>query len=130
MANFTMTTVDSQFTFTAKTPGQTNFTLQNNNQASDTQGFLRKNQKGKNRIGASVKIDVTESAYFNTTAPMVVYPQDVNVTFERNIPGKNTPTGRFTFESQRFSRSELQFDSDGVGDAEIIFNFVEVIDVA
>jgi hypothetical protein len=127
---FQFNTVDNAYTWTAKTDGQTDYGLQNNNQASDTQGYLRKTQKGRNRILASVKIDVTESAYFNTIAPMVVYPQDVQCTFERNIPSRNTKTGRFTFENARFSEDNLQFDSSGSGDGELILTFVEVLDVA
>jgi hypothetical protein len=129
MANFSFTTVDSAYTWTAKTAGLVNFELINNNQASDTQGFLRKVQKGRNRINAIVRVEATESAYNNTIAPMVVYQQDVLVTFERNIPIRNTSTGRFTFENARFSEDNLQFDSTGNGSGELIMSFVEVLDV-
>jgi hypothetical protein len=130
MAKFVMTTVDSAYTWSVTgVEGLVNYNLENNNQASDTQGFLRKTQKGKNRIRADVRIQATESAYNNTIAPMVVYPQDVNVTFERNIPLRNTNIGRFTFEDARFSRDNLQFPSSGSGNGELILKFVEVLDV-
>lgn len=127
MANFSFNTVDNAYTWTAGSPGQTSFIPENNNQASDTQGFLRKTQKGKVRSRATVRIQLTESAFNNTIAPMLVYPQDVNCTFERNIPLRNTTVGRFTFENARHSQDTLQFGEDGIG--EMIFNFVEVTDV-
>lgn len=130
MALFSITTVDNALTWSAKTPGQTVFVPETNNQTSDTQGFLRKSQKGKIRFRATVKIQCTESAYINTISEMLVYPADVNVTFERNIPKRNTNTGRFTFEEMPFSSDTLQFDSEGdstTKKAEIRLRFVEVL---
>jgi hypothetical protein len=130
MALFSMTTVDNALTWSPNQAGQVVYVPETNNQSSDTQGFLRKSQKGKIRYRAIVRIECTESAYTNTISEMLVYPTDVNATFERNIPKRNTNTGRFTFERMPFSEDVLQFDSEGSANtktAEITMEFVEVL---
>ncbi len=127
MALFSMTTVDNALSWNGSSPGQTSFIPETNNQNSDTQGFLRKSQKGKIRNRALVKIECTNSAFDNTIAPMLVYPADVNVAFERNIPLRNTNTGRFTFENAEPSQEDLQFESSNQGTGEFILEFVEVL---
>jgi hypothetical protein len=124
---FTITTTDSAYTWTANTDGQVVFIPEINNQTSDTQGNLRKVQKGTLRNRAVVRIEMTNSAFDNTLAPMLEYPSDVNVTFERYIPKRNTNQGRFTFENMRPTEDTLQFDSSNEGTGEFFLDFVEVI---
>jgi hypothetical protein len=122
--SFSISTIDNVYTWTGDTDGRVTFTPEINNQTSDTQGFLRKVQKGTIRNRAKVRIEMTNSAFDNTIAEMLEYPTDVNVTFERNIPKRGTNSGRFTFER---ATPTQQFDSSNSGKGEFDLNFVEVL---
>jgi hypothetical protein len=105
MAEFIITTTDSQYTYNALTQtninsktAEINFRPVNNNVTSKTQGFLPKVQKGTNRIDATVNLTVSNTDYEQIFLPMLIYPSNVNVTFDRNIPGKTTATQEMTFD--------------------------------
>jgi hypothetical protein len=111
MAEFIISTTDNQYSYNALT--QTNvksktaeikFRPVNNNATSITQGFFPKVQKGTNRIDATVILIVSNTDYENIFIPMLVYPSNVNVTFDRNIPSKTTPTQVMTFDKMRIVR--------------------------
>jgi hypothetical protein len=101
MAEFIIETTDSNFSYTSTQAVNIKFESQTNNKMADTQGFLRKSQKGTRRIKATVKLTISRSDYEDTILPMEVYPGDVNVTFDRVIPNdSNSTQGRFVFERQ------------------------------
>jgi len=127
MTNYDIRTQDGAYVFTAIHPGKTKFALQTNNKFSNTQGYLRKKQGGKNRVQAVTLIDCTRGALENTIAPMIVYPDEVTVIFDRNIPLRGTNTGNFVFEKYKITQG---FDTDGGDSAqgELEITVTEVID--
>lgn len=114
--SFTITTTDSQYTYTALTNngGEAidEWQIKNNNKVSDTQGFLRKVEKGDTRVECLVSLTDTKTNLETNVIPMLTYPTNVNVTFDRNILGKTTNTGEFTFEDltvrDEFPNDEMQ----------------------
>lgn len=127
MSELIITTSDSVYTYSlAASQGDPvadiSFEYDSNIKTSDTQGFLRKVQKGRYRIRATVTIMDTKARLEAAVLPMWQYPQTVNVTFDRNIPGKSTDTGEFVMESYKI----LQ-EFDGGTMQEIELQFTEVL---
>ena len=115
---FSIETTDGVYSYSnTDQPGQIRFTLQNNNQFSDTQGYLRKTQKGQTRIRANILLGVTRAQYEDTFIPMFKYNDNVEVTFERNIPGNDSSSGVFVFENLRITR---EFDNGNNYEIELI----------
>jgi len=98
MAEFEIRTTDNIFSLVTNNPQTTVFNPQTNNKTADTQGFLRKTQKGKVRIQAVVNLRLSQSDLENIITPMSVHPADVVVTFDRAIPLRGSKVGNFTFE--------------------------------
>lgn len=127
MSELIITTSDGVYTYDLSASqgdptANISFEYDSNIKTADTQGFLRKVQKGKYRIRASVTILDTKARIEAAVLPMWQYPQTVNVTFDRNIPGKSTPTGEFVMEKYRI----LQ-EFDGGTSQEIELQFTEVL---
>ena len=79
MAEFIISTSDGTYTWDAATGDENNtvnskFELENNNDLSDTQGYMRKKQEGYNRVKATVIVALSREEYEDTFAPMLVYP--------------------------------------------------------
>jgi hypothetical protein len=124
--SFTITTTDSAYTYTAdNATGQEvieRWAIQNNNKTSDTQGFLRKTEKGDTRVAVVMSLTDAKTTLETNVLPMLTYPTNVSCTFNRNIPGKTTNSGTFTFEDY----SIVQEFDDG-SDMEIEIKLTEVI---
>ena len=120
MRLFNIASTDGQYEFKAESPGQTKFTFQSNNRFADTQGYLRKKQEGAYRIQAETKIQVTRETYENTIAPLIIYPDDVIIKFERFIPTRGTATGRFVFEKADFTQAFDSKDDNAYGEMNIV----------
>lgn len=122
----TLTTTDSAYTYTALTSDGgdviESWQIKNNNKASDTQGFLRKVEKGDIRVECIVSLADSKTNLEANVLPMLTYPTNVNVTFNRNILGKSTATGEFTIEDYTI---ENEFN-DG-NSMEIRIKLVEVL---
>jgi hypothetical protein len=122
MAEFIITTTDSEYTYNSPDAVGIKFNPKTNNKTSDTQGFLPKVQKGKLRYEPSVTLKVTRANYETIFLPMLEYSSDVNVTFDREIPGRNTATGRFIFYSMNIEK-----EFDGGLEYEISIRLKEVL---
>lgn len=126
MSELILTTADSVYTYSlAASEGdptaQISFEYDSNIKTADTQGFLRKVQKGRYRIRATVTIMDTKSRIEANVLPMWQYPQSVNVTFDRNIPGKSTATGEFVMEAYKILQ---EFDAGAMQEVELQFTEV------
>lgn len=121
MANFTITTTDSLYTYATAAP-DVKFKKQNNNKTSNTQGFLIKVQKGEARISATVEITAPATALNDNIYPMETHPYPVNVSFEENIPTRSTNIGKFALTGIDLVR---QFEN-GLS-ASVKLNLVEII---
>ena len=97
MANFTMSTIDGQHTYSSRndTPATIVQKLKNNNKYSDTQGFLAKTQVGRYRCEMTCELDDTKANIEADLLPMLIYPVNVEVTIDRNILGLNKKSGEF-----------------------------------
>jgi hypothetical protein len=123
MAEFVIATTDNAFSYTSTQAVNIKFESEVNNKVSDTQGFLRKSQKGARRIKATVKLTISRSNYEDIILPMEVYPDDVNVTFDRVIPNDSGSTqGRFVFEKQNIFN-----EREAGNEYEIILTLTEVL---
>ena len=125
MAEFIIETVDAAYTYTSTIPAGFRFEPEMNKRTANTQGNLRKVQKGDSRMRTTVVVKVSQADYEDTIIPMWEYSEDVNVTFDRNIPGRGTDTGRFTFEDLKILR---EFNESGY-EYEIQLNLVEVLNI-
>ena len=126
---FTMSTTDSEYSYTARTSGGgaviNRWKLGNNNKTSDTQGYLRKVEKGDTRVECLVSLTDTKDNLETNVIPMLTYPTNVNVTFPRTILSKSTNTGTFAFEDLEITE---EFPDEGNGEEmEIQIKLVEVI---
>jgi hypothetical protein len=108
MAEFIIRTTDSTYSYNVSTQSgggsdtaKIDFSNQQNAKFSDTQGYQRKKQVGRNRIQAKVDIDVTQANYEDIFIPMDQYPTDVVVTFDRVIPTTGSTQGTFVLEKIR-----------------------------
>lgn len=106
MAEFIIATSDGTYSWNADDGDENNtvnirFDPENNNAFADTQGFMRKKQEGYSRAKAKVKVALSRTEYEDIFAPMLVYPDYCEVTFDRNIPLRGTATGDFVFESMK-----------------------------
>lgn len=124
--SFIMTTTDSSYTYTALTSDGGDvieqWQIKNNNKTADTQGFLRKVEKGEIRVECIVSLADSKTNLEASVLPMLTYPTNVNVTFNRNILSKSTNSGEFTIEDYTVER---EFN-DG-NDMEIRIKLVEVL---
>ena len=124
--SFIITTTDNQFTYTALTSDGgaviESWQIKNNNKASNTQGFLRKIEKGDIRVECVISLTDFKANLEANVLPMLTFPANVTVTFNRNIPGKITKTGIFTMEDYTIKR---EFNNGA--EMEIDIKLVEVI---
>ena len=67
----------------------------NNIALADTQGFLIKKQAGRDRVRVQLEITDTKSNLRTNFLPMLNYPVPVNVTFDREIPFRDSTQGKF-----------------------------------
>ena len=104
MAEFIITSTDSEYTYTSSIPVGIVFTPQNNASFANTQGYLRKKQVGKSRVQAMVTLLVSVSDYETTFIPSLAYASNFNVTFDRVIPSRGTATGEFVFETMAIKK--------------------------
>lgn len=109
---FIIRTVDNEYSYTSSIPVGVTFNPKNNLKTSDTQGFLRKVNKGKIRHEVEVIAKVSKTDYEDTLLPMFEYVDDVQCTFDRDIPMRGSATGTFTFEDmqlvQEFTDNEYE----------------------
>ena len=120
---FTMTSSDGTYTLSNPKSMSVSFNIENNNVKANTQGFLRKVQIGKQRVTASVTLVDTKANIEANLIPQLVYPDDVSVTFDRNIVTKSTATATFVIENIRYLQ-ELGYNG---ADQEVEINLTEVI---
>ena len=123
MAEFIIATTDGTYSYNSLTQtntpskvAQITFDHEDNNSYSDTQGFLIKKQVGVNRVRARVNLILARADYEYTFIPMNVYDDTVEVTFDRNIPSKNSVSGRFVMGKPKIKQElpdneyEIEFD--------------------
>lgn len=119
---FQVKTTDDVYTYTSTSrTASFRFEIQTNNKTADTQGYLRKIQKGASRVRAIVDHEFSQNDYENTMIPMLTYPSNVRLSADRNIPGTNSTGAEFTFESMKIVR-ELEGPEYGIE-----MTFVEVL---
>jgi hypothetical protein len=124
MSEFIIRTNDNQYTYTSTIPVGIVFNISNNITSSDTQGFLRKVQKGQDRYSVDVILKVTADDLEDIFIPMLSYNDDVYVTFDRNICGRGIDSGTFTFEDMQIKQ---EFRTGNDYEYEITLKLVEVI---
>jgi hypothetical protein len=124
MSEFIIRTIDNQYTYTSPIPVGIVFNISNNITSSDTQGFLRKVQKGQDRYAVDVILKVTADDLEDIFIPMLSYNDDVYVTFDRNICGRGIDSGTFTFEDMQIKQ---EFRTGNDYEYEITLKLVEVI---
>ena len=124
MSQFICRTIDNEYSYTSVIPVGIVMVNKNNISSSDTQGFMRKVQKGKNRYEVEVILKVSALDLANTLIPMLNYNDDVYLTLDRNLPGRGTGEGVFTFEDLEIIQ---EFYEGGLWEYEIKVKFVEVI---
>jgi hypothetical protein len=121
MSEFLIRTVDNRYQYASSIPVGVTFFPKNNIKTADTQGYLRKNQKGRLRYDVTVVMKVSRTDCENIFLPMLEYTDDVYLSFDRTIPGRDSVNGIFTFEEltilQEFPGNEY----------EIELKFVEVL---
>lgn len=129
MANFTISTTDSKYTYTSRnnTPATVSQKLVNNNSKSNTQGFLRKVQVGRYRAEMSVSVDDSKTNIETNLLPMLTYPVSVTVTIDRNILGRNSKSAEFVIEDYDIP-DELGGSDDDNADMIVMLKLIEVID--
>ena len=128
MSNFSLTTVDSKFTYTSRlnTPATVKQALKNNNQYTSTQGFLIKAQVGRKRAEIEARVDDTKANIEDNILPMLTYPQNVNVTIDRNFIGRSVKTLEMVITG--YSYDEL--GENQTGDGIIILKLIEVLETS
>lgn len=127
----TLETVDSVYTYTipeavARGYNVPTHKLVNNKKRSNTTGYQRKVQVGRNRIETEVDIIDNESNIRTSLDPMLEYPVEINVTFDENVPMRNTSTLRMVLDDYSID-SDIQSVTDG--SLRIRIKLVEVIGV-
>ena len=114
MSEFIIRTIDNAYSYTSSLPVGVVFDAKVNVKTGDTQGYLRKVNKGKMRYDAKVVLKVTEDEYTNTFLPMLEYSDDVYCTFDRKIPTRGIASGTFTLEDiklvQEFTQTEFEIE--------------------
>lgn len=123
--SFTITTIDDEFTYTATSDKEVidQWVIKNNNKTSTTQGYLIKIEKGETRVESLVSLTDTKLNLETNLIPMLTYPANVTVTFNRNILGKQTKTGTFAFADLKIQN---EFDN-GAEEMEVQIKLIEVI---
>jgi hypothetical protein len=105
------------------------FVVKNNNKTANTQGYLIKVQKGNDRIESKVQLADLESNITANLYPMLGYADDVNVTFERTVPFRNTNLLKMQLVDIKIMN---EWPTQGAGNADVLeveLMFVEVIPV-
>jgi hypothetical protein len=125
MSEFTIRTVDNEYYYDSQCAVGVVFEPLANIKTGDTQGFLRKVNKGKLRHNVKVVMPVSESTYNDILLPMIEYVDDVYCTFDRLIPMRGVNTGTFTFENLKLIQ-EFPQNGDGL-DFEVELSLVEVL---
>ena len=96
----------------------------NNKKNSNTLGFQIKTQVGKNRIETIIDIVDSDSNIRTNLLPMLEYPVNVDVTFDSDVPFRNTSI---------ITMNIVDYDLDGTiqegGDLRIQLKLVEVVGV-
>lgn len=100
--------------------------LINNKKSSNTLGFQIKTQVGKNRIETVIDLLDSDSNIRNSLLPMLEYPVNVNVTFDENLPLRNTATITMNIVDYDID-SKIQDMDDG--DLRMKLKLVEVVGV-
>ena len=121
---FKIRTIDNAYSYTSTIPVGISMDMGNNSGKSDTQGFLRKVQKGQNRYSIEIVMKITDKILQNTMIPMLDYNDDVYIVLDRNMPGRGTTDGTFTFEDLKILQ---EFYSGGSWEYEIKMKFIEKI---
>lgn len=126
MANFTISTMDSVYNYTSRndTPASITQSIKNNNQYSNTQGFLIKTQVGRARAEINIEIDDTKANIETNILPMLTYPMNVTVTIDRNFLGKSVKTLEMVIADYSYDELGEGQQSDGI----IKLKLIEVVD--
>lgn len=98
MAQFTIKTIDNQYTYNNDLPATVIQKWKSNHSLSNTQGFLIKKQSGNQRVEMDIVLNGVSDSNDNINAnllPQLNYPTTVFVTIDRNILGKTTKTAEF-----------------------------------
>lgn len=121
---FKIRTIDNSFSYTSVLPVGITMANKNNISGSNTQGFMRKVQKGKERYEVEVILKVSALDLAGTFIPMLNYNDDIYLTLDRNLPGRGVGEGVFTYEDMEIIQ---EFFESGTWEYEIKCKFVEVI---
>ena len=101
-----------------------NLKLMNNKRSTSTLGFQPKVQTGQNRYECIVDIMDLEVNLRTSLLPMLEYPVNVDVTFDSNVPLRNTSI---------ITMNIVDYDLDEIiqegGDLRIQLKLVEVVGV-
>ena len=127
----TLETTDELYTYTipesvARGYNEATHSIVNNKKRSNTTGFQRKVQVGRNRIETIVDIIDDESNIRTLLLPMLEYPVDVNVTFDEVVPLRNTASLRMVIDDYDID-GDIQSVSDG--SLRVKIKLVEIIGV-
>ena len=128
MANFSIATLDGQYSYTSRldTPATIKQKIVNNNQETNTQGFLRKVQVGRRRVEIEISIDDTKSNIETNILPMLTYPDSVQVTIDRNFLGRTVKTIEMVIDDYDYQ----ELGENETGDGIISLKLVEVLETA
>ncbi len=133
MANtLTLTTEDALFSYTNSFGGSGDnekshsptFTIDHNVQNSTTQGNFIKTQKGNHRMIAVVHIGDSTASIEANLFPMLNHASTIDVTFDRNIPTRGTPSAKFEMVDYQILQ---EFNGGAAQEVEI--RLIEVIGV-
>lgn len=129
MSNFVMETLDGTYSYTSRlnTPATIKQGIKNNNQYTNTQGFLIKAQVGRKRAEIEAEVDDTKANIEANILPMLTYPMNVNVTIDRNFLGRSVKTLEMVITSYEYM--ELGGD-DNTADGAIKLKLVEVLETS
>ena len=121
--SFSSITEDTKYTYTAPTNGEVikEWKPVNNNEVSNTQGFLIKVEKGTSRVELVMSITDTKDNLDANLFPQLTYPTNVSLTLNRNIPTQSTNTGTFAIVDYQIVQ---EFPND---EQEVEVKYVEVI---
>jgi hypothetical protein len=130
MSNFAIATMDGTYTYTSRndTPATVKQDIKNNNQYTDTQGFLRKVQVGRKRAEITVQVDDTKESIEDNILPMLTYPDSVSVTIDRNFLNRNVKTLEMVITDYNYE--EIGGRDDNLADGVITLKLVEVLETA
>jgi hypothetical protein len=108
MPIFSLVTTDNTYSYTSGVTendnGRIRFEIQHNTKTSDTQGFFHKRQIGRYRTRARIIFGDTKTKIEASVLPMLIHPQNITVTFDRNIPTKTTTSATYTMDDLKILR--------------------------